>query len=248
MIPSAPFLGTDAAGGRLGLGAAAVAGPCGPAAERRFHFELAAHPASPAQARRLARARLTGWSVCEDICDTAALVISELVTNALVHTASSSILCELRDGEDLVRIAVRDEGCAPGAHGPGQGRAEEEQGRGLLLIDAMCHAWGAHEHGPGLLVWAELPRQADEPCHRCGPCNDLGWGSRPKPGPADETTGPAGGAPGTPGTSDNPDNPACTADGTTGITARTADGTARVTGGDGTADVEAGHGTGASWG
>ena len=57
-------------------------------------------------------------------------------------------------------------------------------GRGLLLIDALCDAWGAHEHGPGLLVWAELPRKADTPRHDCGPCNDLGWGARPKPGPA----------------------------------------------------------------
>ncbi|MET9905831.1 ATP-binding protein [Streptomyces sp. NPDC006476] len=195
VIPSAP-LGTDAAEGRPhSLGAAAGAGPAGAAAERRFRFELAAHPGSPAQARHLTKARLNGWSVCEDICDTAALVVTELVTNALVHTASSHIVCELHDGTDLVRIAVRDEGCAPGAPHPSRARPEEEHGRGLLLIDALCHAWGAHEHGPGLLVWAELPRQADEPRHDCGPCtrqsretlepvNDLGWGARPKPGPA----------------------------------------------------------------
>jgi len=185
VIPSAP-LGTDAAAGPLGLGAAAGAAPHGAAAaERRFRFELAAHPGSPAQARRLARARLTGWSVCEDICDTAALVISELVTNAIVHTASSLIVCELHDGDDLVRIAVRDEGCAPGEPHPSPARPEEEHGRGLLLIDGLCHAWGAQEHGLGLLVWAELPRKADSPRHDCGPCNDLGWGARPKPGPAD---------------------------------------------------------------
>lgn len=132
----------------------------------------------------MTRARLNGWSVCEDVCDTAALVVTELVTNALVHTASSLIVCELHDGEDLVRIAVRDEGCAPGAPRSSRARPEEEHGRGLLLIDALCHAWGAHEHGPGLLVWAELPRKAEEPWHDCGPCNDLGWGARPKPGPA----------------------------------------------------------------
>ncbi|MEU1267582.1 ATP-binding protein [Streptomyces sp. NPDC005799] len=195
VIPSAP-LGTDAAEGRPhSLGAAAGPGPAGATAERRFRFELAAHPGSPAQARHLTKARLNGWSVCEDICDTAALVVTELVTNALVHTASRHIVCELHDGTDLVRIAVRDEGCAPGAPHPSRARPEEEHGRGLLLIDALCHAWGAHEHGPGLLVWAELPRQADEPRHDCGPCtrqsreahepcNDLGWGARPKPGPA----------------------------------------------------------------
>jgi hypothetical protein len=156
-------------------------------AERRFRFELAAHPGSPAQARRLTKARLNGWAVCEDTCETAALVVSELVTNAIVHTASEHIVCELHDGADLVRIAVRDEGCAPGEPHPLAARPEDEHGRGLLLIDALCHAWGAHEQGPGLVVWADLARAAgfqDVPGVGTGPYNDLGWGSRPKPGPS----------------------------------------------------------------
>ncbi|MDT6985656.1 ATP-binding protein [Streptomyces lusitanus] len=221
MIPSAP-LGTDAAAAPVGLGAAPAAAPSRAVAERRFRFELAAHPGSPAQARRLTRARLTGWSVCEDTCDTAALVVSELVTNAIVHTASSHVVCELHDGDDLLRIAVRDEGCAPGRpRANTRQRPEEEHGRGLLLVDALCRAWGAQEHGPGLLVWAELARTADtssvtdSPVGATGsprtadssrtaassrpvgsprttpasgpgePRDDLGWGARPKPGPAD---------------------------------------------------------------
>ncbi|MET9257127.1 ATP-binding protein [Streptomyces sp. NPDC003717] len=185
VIPSAP-LGTDAATTRPGLGAATGAGTA--AAGRRFRFELAAHPGSPAQARRLTRARLTGWSVCEDTCDTAALVVSELVTNAIVHTASRHIVCELHDGRDLVRIAVRDEGCAPGQpYADGQ-QPDDEHGRGLVLVDALCAAWGAHEHGPGLLVWADLPRTAGEP-DTLAPRGDLGWGARPKPGPADGSEG-----------------------------------------------------------
>ncbi|MFJ8589915.1 ATP-binding protein [Streptomyces sp. NPDC093598] len=186
VIPSAP-LGTDAAAGPLGLGAATGEAPLGVAAERRFRFELAAHPGSPARARRLTQARLTGWSVCEDTCDSAALVVSELVTNAIVHTASTHIVCELHDGDDLVRIAVRDEGCAPGQpHAAGRTRPEEEHGRGLLLVDALCRAWGAHEDGPGLLVWAELPRTADTPQDPAEPRSDLGWGARPKRGPSDD--------------------------------------------------------------
>ncbi|MFJ9672067.1 ATP-binding protein [Streptomyces sp. NPDC101221] len=186
VIPSAP-LGTDAAVGSLGLGAAMGAGSSGAtAAERRFRFELAAHPGSPSQARRLTRARLSGWAVCEDTCDTAALVVSELVTNAIVHTASRHIVCELHDADDLVRIAVRDEGCAPGQpHPSADQQPEDEHGRGLILVDALCDAWGAHEQGPGLLVWAELPRRADGPLAPTAPRDDLGWGARPKPGPAD---------------------------------------------------------------
>ncbi|MFI6805951.1 ATP-binding protein [Streptomyces luteogriseus] len=189
VIPSAP-LGTDAAASLPGLGAATAETSLGAAAERRFRFELAAHPGSPAQARRLTRARLTGWSVCEDTCDSAALVVSELVTNAIVHTASTHIVCELLDGDDLVRIAVRDEGCAPGQpHAASRTRPEEEHGRGLLLVDALCHSWGAHENGPGLLVWAELPRTADTldvPDGPAGPRSDLGWGARPKRDPSED--------------------------------------------------------------
>ncbi|MER7484590.1 ATP-binding protein [Streptomyces sp. NPDC126497] len=182
VIPSAP-LGTDAAAGSIGLGAASGADPSGSATERRFRFELAAHPGSPAQARRLTRARLTGWSVCEDTCDTAALVVSELVTNAIVHTASSRIVCELHDGGDLVRIAVGDEGCAPDRPRASTGQPEDEHGRGLLLVDTLCHAWGAHENGPGLLVWADLRRTAEAGRGPAEPAGDLGWGARPKPGP-----------------------------------------------------------------
>ncbi|GGY39383.1 ATPase [Streptomyces djakartensis] len=186
MIPPAAPLGADAAAGPYGLGAATEAVPPGAADERRFRFELAAHPGSPARARRLTRARLAGWSVCEDTCDSAVLVVSELVTNAIVHTASTHIVCELHDGDGLVRIAVRDEGCAPGQpHAAARTRPEEEHGRGLLLVDALCDAWGAQEQGPGLLVWAELPRTADTSRNPVEPGNDLGWGPRPKPGPSD---------------------------------------------------------------
>ncbi|MER5541839.1 ATP-binding protein [Streptomyces sp. NPDC002589] len=173
MIPSAP-LGTDAAADRPGLGAAAGAAPQGGAARRRFRFELAAHPGSVAQARRLTRARLSGWSVCADTCDSAALVISELVTNAIVHTASSRVVCELHDHDDTVRIAVRDWGCAPGEPHPSPARPDEEHGRGLLLVDALCRAWGAQEHGPGLLVWAELAHRADAADAGADPDEDLG--------------------------------------------------------------------------
>ncbi|MFB8757202.1 ATP-binding protein [Streptomyces nigra] len=196
VIPSPP-LGTDATVVPHGLGADGApsartdsaagkgVGPQRGAGERRFRFELAAHPGSAAQARRLTTARLSGWAVCEDTCETAALVVSELVTNAIVHTASEHIVCELHDGADLVRIAVRDEGCAAGEPHSSPARQEEEHGRGLLLIDALCHAWGAHEHGSGLIVWAELPRAAaGAPVAGGEPRGDLGWGSRPKPGPA----------------------------------------------------------------
>ncbi|MFE7761618.1 ATP-binding protein [Streptomyces sp. NPDC057438] len=201
MIPPPAPLGTDAAGDRVGPGPAAGARP-ETIAERRFRFELAAHPGAVAQARRVTRTQLTGWAVCEDACDTAALVVSELVTNAIVHTASTHVVCELVDGGELVRIAVRDEGCAPGEPHPSPQRPEEEHGRGLLLIESLCRSWGAQPVGLGLLVWADVPRGLvpvvpDEVSPDTGACavtvtgpavhadtaarSDLGWGAKKPP-------------------------------------------------------------------
>ncbi|MEU1591526.1 ATP-binding protein [Streptomyces sp. NPDC005708] len=182
MIPSAS-LGTDATADRFGPGGAAGMPP-GAAAERRFRFELVAHPGSVARARQLTRSRLSGWTVGEDTCDTATLVVSELVTNAIVHAAGENVVCELRDEDDVVRIAVTDEGCAPGEPHPGPQRPDEEHGRGLLLVAALCRAWGAQTAGSGLLVWAELARDADRSAsgaHLAQPSRDLSSsGDRPR--------------------------------------------------------------------
>ncbi|MFC9706091.1 ATP-binding protein [Streptomyces sp. NPDC056943] len=131
---------------------------------RRFAFELPALTGSVARARRLAEERLILWGCGPDIRDTVALVVSELVTNAVVHTASDRVICELREDEDTLRIAVRDEG---GAAGPRmRDCGEEERGRGLLIVDALCTAWGADRtgHGTAQIVWAELAHGMGEPC------------------------------------------------------------------------------------
>ncbi|WP_349017382.1 ATP-binding protein [Streptomyces cavernicola] len=142
-----------------------VQSPAGaPFGDRRCRFELAARADSVARARRLTREHLSGFAVCDDTCDTAALVVSELVTNALVHTVSRRIVCDLTDDPAAghVRIVVHDEG--PGQDGgphPHPARStDEDHGRGLLLVSALSRAWGAQEEGPGLMVWAELPRSA----------------------------------------------------------------------------------------
>lgn len=159
MTPSVPL---RAAATQTGTDSeTAVVVPSVRAVTRRLRFEMAAHPSAAAQARRLTRTWLTTWAVCKDTCDSAELVVSELVTNAILHTSSRRIVCELTDESAKVRIAVHDEGNAPGeAPCSSVTRDAEEHGRGLLLVAAACSAWGAHESGPGLQVWAELPRGA----------------------------------------------------------------------------------------
>ncbi|WP_391654396.1 ATP-binding protein [Streptomyces tamarix] len=132
---------------------------------RRFAFELPARAESVGRARRLVVERLALWGAGGDVRDTAELVVSELFTNAVVHTASGRVVCELRDRGEHVRIAVHDEGCR--VTGPRLRAAEREEcGRGLILVDALCSAWGTHDarHGAGRVVWAELVHDTAEPC------------------------------------------------------------------------------------
>ncbi|WP_406457175.1 ATP-binding protein [Streptomyces sp. NBC_00876] len=131
----------------------------------RYCFALPAHPESVAGARRLAQARLGEWRMGEETRDAAVLIVSELVTNAVVHTASARVVCELHCLENRLRIAVQDQGHQPG--GPQLCRsADDEHGRGLLLVDAMCSAWGSRDtgDGSGRIVWADLPHGSEHSC------------------------------------------------------------------------------------
>nr|WTB35369.1 ATP-binding protein [Streptomyces sp. NBC_00830] len=131
----------------------------------RYCFALPAHPESVAGARRLTRARLDEWRLDAGAHEAAVLIVSELVTNAVVHTASARVVCELHCLERRLRIAVQDQGHQPG--GPKLRRtADDEHGRGLLLVDAMSSAWGSHDAGDGAgrIVWAELPHGTEQSC------------------------------------------------------------------------------------
>ena len=126
-------------------------------------FCLPAKDASVAAARRRVGERLCEWGVAQPVHDDAALVVSELFTNALVHTDSTEITCRLQTTMETVYLAITDQG--HGASGPEMREPEEaENGRGLLLVNALAELWGVrNEHGFGRTVWAVLPCECDEP-------------------------------------------------------------------------------------
>ncbi|WP_267242574.1 ATP-binding protein [Streptomyces sp. PR69] len=131
---------------------------------RRYGFELPARVECVARARTLTGERLGSWGIGGDVRDTALLIVSELVTNAVVHTGGALVACELLIHAQHLRITVQDQGAAP--TGPHVCRvSDEERGRGLLLVEAVSSAWGTHaaSAGAGRVVWAELPRTA-RPC------------------------------------------------------------------------------------
>ncbi|MEY9969553.1 hypothetical protein ABIA33_007642 [Streptacidiphilus sp. MAP12-16] len=113
-------------------------------------------PGSAGAARRMVRDALG----CDPRTEEAELIASELVTNALLHSASGQggiVWVMVAYKSEAIRIEVTDEG----KHGePLSGRNPEEAedfGRGLAIVDALAQAWGAHgEIDECHTVWAEL--------------------------------------------------------------------------------------------
>ncbi|MGP3973799.1 ATP-binding protein [Streptomyces sp. 8N114] len=130
-----------------------------PAVEARQEgFELPAHTSSVARARARLRSRLQHWGFPEDLGHTAQLVISEFVTNAVLHTDTVRIGCRIHLDGDRLRIEVTDEGTQSCAPQPRSATSDEVNGRGLQLVGALAQRWGVSAHGGrcGRVVWAEL--------------------------------------------------------------------------------------------
>ncbi|GGV33240.1 hypothetical protein GCM10010277_18240 [Streptomyces longisporoflavus] len=135
---------------------------------------LPGNPLAPAAARRFVRAALADWSelsvpaaagVTDRLTDDAVLLVSELVTNAVVHAGTNvELLCRLDEaglGEstDSLVIEVSDHHPAravrsePAPQLPGM----PEYGRGLQLVAALSESWGITYRTGTKSVWARLP-------------------------------------------------------------------------------------------
>jgi anti-sigma regulatory factor (Ser/Thr protein kinase) len=127
-----------------------------------YNVTQEATPEAVEEVRRLARQAMCTWGL-GDQAETAALLISELFTNAITHTGSRSVrVIVARPAPNWVRLAVVDK--APGRL-PELRRvdAEAESGRGLRLVDALADRWGCDllgshpTRGPwGKSCWAEV--------------------------------------------------------------------------------------------
>jgi anti-sigma regulatory factor (Ser/Thr protein kinase) len=129
----------------------------------RAGWTLPGEPRSVRAARELARAVAAGD---EDQAETAALCVSELVTNALVHSRSGLLggtvmVCfEALPASGALFIAVQDDGTQLAA-GPGDGSGlpgPAESGYGLGIVAAVTSDWGVVPRGDGRsATWCIVP-------------------------------------------------------------------------------------------
>ncbi|WP_229698165.1 ATP-binding SpoIIE family protein phosphatase [Wenjunlia tyrosinilytica] len=137
---------------RRDLACARVAG----AARRTVLTISQAETSRIAAARADVRATLHNWAVPE-LVDVAELLVSELLTNVLVHTDCDAMLtAELTGPQERrrLRVEVSDQSQQlPHRRSPGE---LASSGRGLLLMDALADAWGVEPRGYGKSTWFEL--------------------------------------------------------------------------------------------
>ncbi|MFH9616447.1 ATP-binding protein [Streptomyces pratensis] len=142
-------------------------------------------------ARHRVQEAMRSWGEPDERVEAAALVVTELVTNAVEHTEGRRIRCRLLRTPGRVRICVWNRGRRhvpelpgprkpqqsygapvgpPAAEGPGpvslggpdttdEGfslASVAEDGRGLMLVDALATRWGTRTSVSGRLVWADI--------------------------------------------------------------------------------------------
>ncbi|WP_188295454.1 SpoIIE family protein phosphatase [Streptomyces sp. CBMA156] len=136
-------------------------GPAGGLAAQQLRRRIGqADLARVAEVRAELRDALRRWGVAEFI-DTAELLSSELVTNAIRHTDRDAMFTarlyrepEAAGGRARLRVEVEDESDLwPTRRTPGE---QASSGRGLMLVEALADSWGVEPRGSGKRMWFEL--------------------------------------------------------------------------------------------
>jgi len=121
--------------------------------EDRVETALPATSASPSVARRFVGAALRRWDTDPGTVDAAQLLVSELVTNAVVH-ASSDVRLVVSVRNARIRVEVTDHDDRPPQMQTT--RADALGGRGLGIVDGLADSWGSDPRRDGKAVWFEL--------------------------------------------------------------------------------------------
>ncbi|MGW1916928.1 ATP-binding protein [Streptomyces sp. NPDC002076] len=122
---------------------------------------IAADEREVARARRMVVESLHSWRL-GGVAEAAELLISELVTNSVVHADGACINFTLEYADEELMIRVSDD--SPGDFpAPRQPSATAEHGRGMILVDHFAKEWGTSANGNGTKsTWVCLA--AEDPC------------------------------------------------------------------------------------
>ncbi|MGW4568192.1 ATP-binding protein [Streptomyces sp. NPDC004561] len=122
---------------------------------RQVHLHLRSAAAEVARARALVGAALTSWGCPPGVVDDGRLLVSELLANAVKHAPGTRITLELMQIGDRLLVEVTDGSMAQPV--VRQADPQEEQGRGMFLVQAIASAWGAHRDRRGRkTTWCTL--------------------------------------------------------------------------------------------
>ncbi len=121
---------------------------------RNASIDLPPIPPSVPVSRHLVLELLRAWDVPHDRED-AALLVTELVSNVIDHVqGEASLTLELGVSDEWLRIAVVDgSSVRPVVH---ELSLDRPRGRGMRMVQAIAHRWGAEDHRGGKRVWFEL--------------------------------------------------------------------------------------------
>lgn len=122
---------------------------------------MIADQAHVVDARRFVGKLLSQWGL-ERVADTAVLLTSEVVSNAVIHAGphlmGAGLAVLVRSNSGMVRVEVSDGSTVIPVFVDAP--PEALSGRGLLLLDALATSWGSTPNRVGKSVWFEI--EADE--------------------------------------------------------------------------------------
>ncbi|MFB7500393.1 ATP-binding protein [Streptomyces sp. NPDC056161] len=138
-----------------------AAWPQDSAAQIQAHtFQAAFLPDPPAVAdMRASAARfLVRSGVCEPVADDVVLVVSELVTNAVQYGGDHPVELAIRAVEGVLSVSVTDGNPAPAVLK--RAGADDENGRGMALVEAFADDWGSTGQETWAIFRCETAREA----------------------------------------------------------------------------------------
>lgn len=96
---------------------------------------------------------LASWGVSDDVVETVRLLVSEVVSNAVLH-ARTPFAVDIEGDDVAIRVAVVDRDSRTLIRR--NHRVDAATGRGLVLLDELSTAWGVEPSTDGKRVWFEV--------------------------------------------------------------------------------------------